>query len=86
MTFENMREPVRLQVSASRPAISARNVRADSVVPFPSGSVPRRAPLESLEIRAAAVNIFLVASAFLFVLVTALASVAGFFFLLFGNF
>jgi len=84
ITFENMREPVRLSgVSTNRLATSARNMRTDSVVLFPSGSIPRRAPLKSKKISTAAVNILMVAGAFAFTLITALSITAGFFLLLF---
>ena len=85
ITFENMREPVRLSgvSSTNRLATSARNMRADLVIPFPSGSIPRRSALKSAEIRAKAVDIFLVGGAFLFALITALSLTASFFLLLF---
>lgn len=86
ITFENMREPIRLRgVSADRSTTSARNMRADSVIPFPSGSIPRRSALKSAEIRAKTVDIFLVVSALLFALITSCAIVTSFFFLLFGQ-
>lgn len=60
------------------PARYGAGTRAD-LIPFPSGSIPRRAPLESSQLRNAALDVIKVAAAFLFILVTGLAFVASLF-------
>lgn len=64
-------------LSTSLAAFSAIT-HAESIK-LPSGSIARRAPLESAQLRNAALDVIKVAFAFLFVLVTGLAFVASFF-------
>jgi hypothetical protein len=77
------RQPPR-GLSVSPAAYSA--VRSADLIPFPSGSIPRRAPLESSQLRNAALDIIKVAAAFLFVLVTGLAFAVTPFMLFVGRF
>jgi hypothetical protein len=77
-----MREPMRGHASLggmSADMAASTPVRAPNLVPFPSGSIARRAPLESSQLRNAALDIIKVAAAFLVILVTGLAFVASFF-------
>jgi hypothetical protein len=71
-------------LNTSTAAYSA--VRSADLIPFPSGSIARRAPLESSQIRNAAFDVIKVAFAFLFVLVTGLAFLAGLFMCFFCRF
>jgi hypothetical protein len=61
-------------------------VRSADLIPFPSGSIARRAPLESSQLRNAALDVIKVAAAFLFILVTGLACLASLFMCFFCRF
>jgi hypothetical protein len=81
-----MREPMRGHASLggmSADMAASTPVRAPNLVPFPSGSIARRAPLESSQLRDAALDVIKLVLAFLFILVTGLSFVAGLFLLFF---
>jgi hypothetical protein len=58
---------------------ASTQVRASNLIPFPAGSIARRAPLKGADIRQASADIFKLAGAFLFVLLTGLSFVASLF-------